>query len=96
MEKPKRKGKSPRHWPNEGLPRQKISQADILQLVTAVKARPIFPPENSWQSNPHMASARYAMVSAKSRWEEQGFHFDDSLPNYGLEKFVYNRLNELG
>ncbi|KAK8618189.1 hypothetical protein V6N13_116057 [Hibiscus sabdariffa] len=34
-----------------------------------------------------MASARYAMVSAKSRWEEQGFHFDDSLPNYGLEKF---------
>ncbi|KAK8676049.1 hypothetical protein V6N13_034103 [Hibiscus sabdariffa] len=43
-----------------------------------------------------MASARYAMVSAKSRWEEQGFHFHDSLPNYGLEQFVYNRLNELG
>ncbi|KAK8684155.1 hypothetical protein V6N13_040186 [Hibiscus sabdariffa] len=43
-----------------------------------------------------MASARYAMVSTKSRWEEQGFHFDDSLPNYGLEQFVYNRLNELG
>ncbi|KAK8681172.1 hypothetical protein V6N13_053579 [Hibiscus sabdariffa] len=53
MEKPKRKEKkSPRHRPNEGLPRQKISQADILQLVTAVKTRPIFPPENSWQSNP--------------------------------------------
>ncbi|KAK9006512.1 hypothetical protein V6N11_035548 [Hibiscus sabdariffa] len=86
MEKPKRKEKkSPSHWPNEGLPRQKISQADILQLVIAVKTRPIFPPENRWQSNPHMASARYAMVAAKSRWEEQGFHFDDTLPNYGLE-----------
>ncbi|KAK8713437.1 hypothetical protein V6N13_148655 [Hibiscus sabdariffa] len=43
-----------------------------------------------------MASARYTLVAAKSRWEEQGFHFDDSLPNYGLEQFVYNRLNELG
>ncbi|KAK9001918.1 hypothetical protein V6N11_024613 [Hibiscus sabdariffa] len=42
-----------------------------------------------------MASARYALVAAKSRWEEQGFHFDDSLPNYGLEQFVYNRINEL-
>ncbi|KAK8557130.1 hypothetical protein V6N13_035234 [Hibiscus sabdariffa] len=41
-------------------------------------------------------TARYAMVAAKSRWEEQGFHFDDSLPNYGLEQFIYNRLNELG
>ncbi|KAK8684159.1 hypothetical protein V6N13_040190 [Hibiscus sabdariffa] len=36
------------------------------------------------------------MVAAKSRWEEQGFNFDDSLPNYGLEQFIYNRLNELG
>ncbi|KAK8713154.1 hypothetical protein V6N13_148377 [Hibiscus sabdariffa] len=43
-----------------------------------------------------MASARYAMVAAKSRWEEQGFYFDDTLPNYGLEQFVHNRLNELG
>ncbi|KAL4339197.1 hypothetical protein GQ457_08G035520 [Hibiscus cannabinus] len=43
-----------------------------------------------------MASARYTMVVAKNRWEEQGFHFDDSLPNYGLEQFLYNRLNELG
>ncbi|KAK8683876.1 hypothetical protein V6N13_039922 [Hibiscus sabdariffa] len=43
-----------------------------------------------------MASARYAMVSAKSRWEEQGFQFDDTLPNYGLEQLVYNRINELG
>ncbi|KAK8540263.1 hypothetical protein V6N12_046551 [Hibiscus sabdariffa] len=43
-----------------------------------------------------MASARYTLVSAKNKWEEQGFHFDDSLPNYGLEQFVYNRLHELG
>ncbi|KAK8628513.1 hypothetical protein V6N13_009100 [Hibiscus sabdariffa] len=43
-----------------------------------------------------MASSRYNLVAAKSRWEEQGFHFDDTLPNYGLEQFVYNRLNELG
>ncbi|KAK8586319.1 hypothetical protein V6N13_082130 [Hibiscus sabdariffa] len=40
-------------------------------------------------------SARYAIVAARSRWEEQGFHFDDNLPNYGLEQFLYNRLNEL-
>ncbi|KAK8516521.1 hypothetical protein V6N12_038761 [Hibiscus sabdariffa] len=43
-----------------------------------------------------MASARYAIVAARSRWEEHGFHFDDNLPNYGLEQFLYNRLNELG
>ncbi|KAK8584053.1 hypothetical protein V6N12_068303 [Hibiscus sabdariffa] len=43
-----------------------------------------------------MASARYTMVSTKNKWEEQGFHLDDSLPNYGLEQFVYNRLHELG
>ncbi|KAK9010291.1 hypothetical protein V6N11_036802 [Hibiscus sabdariffa] len=41
-------------------------------------------------------SARYTMVAAKSRWEEQGFYFDDSLPNYGLKQFVYNGLRELG
>ncbi|KAK8972278.1 hypothetical protein V6N11_046105 [Hibiscus sabdariffa] len=41
-------------------------------------------------------TARYTMIAAKNRWEEQGFYFDDSLPNYGLEQFVYNRLNELG
>ncbi|KAK8652445.1 hypothetical protein V6N13_126477 [Hibiscus sabdariffa] len=35
-------------------------------------------------------------VAAKDRWEEQGFYFDDNLPNYGLEQFLYNRLNELG
>ncbi|KAK8685964.1 hypothetical protein V6N13_124992 [Hibiscus sabdariffa] len=40
-------------------------------------------------------SSRYTLVSAKNKWEEQGFHFDDSLPNYGLEQFVYNRLHEL-
>ncbi|KAK8669704.1 hypothetical protein V6N13_107128 [Hibiscus sabdariffa] len=43
-----------------------------------------------------MASARYTLVSAKNKWEEQGFHLDDSLPNYGLEQFIYNRLHELG
>ncbi|KAK8544326.1 hypothetical protein V6N13_100555 [Hibiscus sabdariffa] len=41
-------------------------------------------------------SARYTMVSAKNKWKEQGFHFDDSLPHYGLEQFVHNRLHELG
>ncbi|KAK8974685.1 hypothetical protein V6N11_013151 [Hibiscus sabdariffa] len=41
-------------------------------------------------------SARYTMIAAKNRWEEKGFFFDDSQVNYGLEQFVYNRLNELG
>ncbi|KAK8640255.1 hypothetical protein V6N13_008014 [Hibiscus sabdariffa] len=41
-------------------------------------------------------SARYTMVSAKNKWEEQGFYLDDSLSNYGLEQFLYNRLHELG
>ncbi|KAK9043124.1 hypothetical protein V6N11_071475 [Hibiscus sabdariffa] len=41
-------------------------------------------------------SARYAIVTARSKWEEQGFHFDDNLRNHGLEQFLYNRLNELG
>ncbi|KAL4360918.1 hypothetical protein GQ457_04G024080 [Hibiscus cannabinus] len=41
-------------------------------------------------------SARYTMIAAKSRWEEQGFYFDDSQVNYGLEQFVYNRMKELG
>ncbi|KAL4379037.1 hypothetical protein GQ457_02G026240 [Hibiscus cannabinus] len=43
-----------------------------------------------------MASARYNLVAAKSKWEEQAFFFDDALPNYGLEQFVHNRLRELG
>ncbi|KAK8555236.1 hypothetical protein V6N12_009384 [Hibiscus sabdariffa] len=41
-------------------------------------------------------TARYTLVSAKNKWEEQGFHFDDSLPNHDLEQLVYNRLQELG
>ncbi|KAK9030264.1 hypothetical protein V6N11_031692 [Hibiscus sabdariffa] len=41
-------------------------------------------------------SARYAIVAAKNRWEEQGFFLDDSQVNYGLEQFVYNRLYDLG
>ncbi|KAK8498966.1 hypothetical protein V6N12_058003 [Hibiscus sabdariffa] len=43
-----------------------------------------------------MDSARYNLVAAKSKWEEQAFFFDDTLPNYGLEQFVHNRLRELG
>ncbi|KAK8662866.1 hypothetical protein V6N13_024752 [Hibiscus sabdariffa] len=41
-------------------------------------------------------SARYKMIAAKNRWEEQGFYLDDSLENYGLEPIIYNRLHELG
>ncbi|KAK8984700.1 hypothetical protein V6N11_020016 [Hibiscus sabdariffa] len=36
------------------------------------------------------------IVAAKNRWEEQGFFFDDSLENYGLEPIIYKRLNDLG
>ncbi|KAL4367100.1 hypothetical protein GQ457_05G014740 [Hibiscus cannabinus] len=43
-----------------------------------------------------MASARYNLVAAKSKWEEHAFFFDDALPNYGLEQFLHNRLRELG
>ncbi|KAK8627861.1 hypothetical protein V6N13_135459 [Hibiscus sabdariffa] len=42
------------------------------------------------------SSARYAMVAAKNRWEEQGFFLDDSQVNYDLEPIIYNRLNDLG
>ncbi|KAK8573912.1 hypothetical protein V6N13_096843 [Hibiscus sabdariffa] len=38
----------------------------------------------------------YTMVAAKNRWEEQGFFFDDSLENYGLEPIIYKRLSDLG
>ncbi|KAK9008552.1 hypothetical protein V6N11_075441 [Hibiscus sabdariffa] len=41
-------------------------------------------------------SARYAMIAAKNRWEEQGFFLDDSQVNYGLEPTIYNRLHDLG
>ncbi|KAL4384438.1 hypothetical protein GQ457_15G016370 [Hibiscus cannabinus] len=41
-------------------------------------------------------SARYAMIAAKNRWEEEGFFLDDSQVNYGLEPIIYNRLNDLG
>ncbi|KAK9033367.1 hypothetical protein V6N11_018400 [Hibiscus sabdariffa] len=62
---------------------RKYLKADILQLATAQNANTNF-------------SARYSMIAAKNHWEEQGFFFDDSQTNYGLEQFVYNRLNELG
>ncbi|KAK9033671.1 hypothetical protein V6N11_049857 [Hibiscus sabdariffa] len=39
---------------------------------------------------------RYTRMAAKNRWEEQGFFFDDSLENYGLEPTIQRRLRELG
>ncbi|KAK8578899.1 hypothetical protein V6N12_069243 [Hibiscus sabdariffa] len=39
--------------------------------------------------------ARYKMIEAKNRWEEQGFYLDDSLENYSLEPMIYSRLHEL-
>ncbi|KAK9044979.1 hypothetical protein V6N11_058869 [Hibiscus sabdariffa] len=36
------------------------------------------------------------IVTTKNRWEEQGFFFDGSLENYGLEPIIYKRLNDLG
>ncbi|KAL4279469.1 hypothetical protein GQ457_03G013440 [Hibiscus cannabinus] len=38
----------------------------------------------------------YTMAAAKTKWEEQGFLFDDSLENYGLEPIIYKRLSDLG
>ncbi|KAK8610093.1 hypothetical protein V6N13_026637 [Hibiscus sabdariffa] len=38
----------------------------------------------------------YQKVAAQSRWDEQGFFFDDAQPNYGLEPIIYKRLNDLG
>ncbi|KAL4368964.1 hypothetical protein GQ457_05G023390 [Hibiscus cannabinus] len=40
--------------------------------------------------------ARYTRTVAKIRWEEQGFFFDESLDNYGLEPTIHRRLHELG
>ncbi|KAK9003044.1 hypothetical protein V6N11_060615 [Hibiscus sabdariffa] len=48
------------------------------------------------QTTNEETQARYAMVAAKSRWEEQGFFLDESLVNYGLEPIIYRRLSELG
>ncbi|KAK8655877.1 hypothetical protein V6N13_108442 [Hibiscus sabdariffa] len=43
------------------------------------------------------AKERYHnIVAAKSRWEEQGFFFNDELENYGLEPIIYKRLSDLG
>ncbi|KAK8574684.1 hypothetical protein V6N12_062373 [Hibiscus sabdariffa] len=39
---------------------------------------------------------RYTIVTAKNRWKEQGFFFDDSLENYGLKPIIYKRLSDLG
>ncbi|KAK8652128.1 hypothetical protein V6N13_061150 [Hibiscus sabdariffa] len=42
------------------------------------------------------AKERYhKIVVAKSRWEEQGFFFNDGLENYGLEPIIYKRLYDL-
>ncbi|KAK8518043.1 hypothetical protein V6N12_033035 [Hibiscus sabdariffa] len=41
------------------------------------------------------SSARYTMVAAKNRWEEQGFYLDDNQVNYDLEPIIYERLHEL-
>ncbi|KAK8716136.1 hypothetical protein V6N13_043454 [Hibiscus sabdariffa] len=42
------------------------------------------------------ARARYNIVAAKNKWEEQGFFFDDHLENYRLEPLIYKRLSDLG
>ncbi|KAK8613096.1 hypothetical protein V6N13_104418 [Hibiscus sabdariffa] len=56
---------------------------------------------SSSQGMPHQPTntekrARYTRNAAKNRWEEQGFFFDDSMWNYGLEPTIHKRLNELG
>ncbi|KAK9042339.1 hypothetical protein V6N11_017416 [Hibiscus sabdariffa] len=54
---------------------------------------------SSAEAIPHQNAelkARYTMVAAKNRSEEQGFYLDDSLENYSLEPMIYNRLRELG
>ncbi|KAK9043422.1 hypothetical protein V6N11_071767 [Hibiscus sabdariffa] len=35
------------------------------------------------------------VVAAKNIWEEQGFFYDDSLENCGLEPIIYKRLIDL-
>ncbi|KAK8676026.1 hypothetical protein V6N13_034081 [Hibiscus sabdariffa] len=56
---------------------------------------------SSSQGMPHHPAnaerqARYTINAAKNRWEEQGFFFDGSLENYGLEPTINKRLSELG
>ncbi|KAK8578733.1 hypothetical protein V6N12_069077 [Hibiscus sabdariffa] len=51
---------------------------------------------NSSSSSAHDMPPRYQKIAAKSRWDEQGFFFDDAQPNYGLEPIIYKRLNDLG
>ncbi|KAK8686149.1 hypothetical protein V6N13_125176 [Hibiscus sabdariffa] len=51
---------------------------------------------NSSSSSAHGMPPRYQKVAAKSRWEEQGFFFDDAQANYGLEPIIYKRLSDLG
>ncbi|KAK8578772.1 hypothetical protein V6N13_142057 [Hibiscus sabdariffa] len=47
--------------------------------------------------NTAVAKERYHnIVVAKSRWEKQGFLFDDGLENYGLEPIIYKKLYDLG
>ncbi|KAK8548132.1 hypothetical protein V6N12_061051 [Hibiscus sabdariffa] len=51
---------------------------------------------SSSSSSAHGMPPRYQKVAAKSRWEEQGFFFDDAQANYGLEPIIYKRLSDLG
>ncbi|KAL4304014.1 hypothetical protein GQ457_10G008750 [Hibiscus cannabinus] len=55
----------------------------------------------STEGMPHQTSntsthARYTRMAVKNKWEEQGFFFDESLENYGLDPTIYRRLSELG
>ncbi|KAK8636487.1 hypothetical protein V6N13_124233 [Hibiscus sabdariffa] len=99
MEKPKRRRrKSPRHLPN------KPTSADIIhgRYFTAVNNYMATSSSSSAEGMPPRFSSavvqeRYdKIVATKNRWEEQGFFFDDSLENYGLEPIIYKRLNDLG
>ncbi|KAK8666164.1 hypothetical protein V6N13_006316 [Hibiscus sabdariffa] len=49
---------------------------------------------SSSSSSAHGMPPRYQKVAAKSRWEEQGFFFDDAQANYGLEPIIYKRLSD--
>ncbi|KAL4318510.1 hypothetical protein GQ457_18G000330 [Hibiscus cannabinus] len=61
--------------------------ANINQSVNYVAAR--FPATVNCE--------RYhKVIKDKSIWEEQGFHYDDRAYNYGLERFLHNKLQQLG